>query len=52
MQVMQTLQAMHGAPPDDNILNQCKLCHLVAQFATDASGSSQPIQVVPSDGKI
>ena len=25
------------APPHDQIMNQCNLCHLVAQFATDAS---------------
>ena len=28
---------MQVAPPDDQILNQCNLCHLVAKYATNAS---------------
>ena len=34
-----TLQTMQVAPPEDQILNQSKLCHLVAKFATNASGA-------------
>ena len=26
-------------PPDDQMLNQSKLCHLLAKFATNASGA-------------
>ena len=48
-----TLEAIKVAPADDLILNQCKLCHLGTQFATDASGASkcqnlQSVQVAPS----
>ena len=48
-----TLEAMQMALADDQILNQCKLCHLGTQFATDASGASwwqnlQSVQVAPS----
>ena len=32
--------AMQVAPPDVQILNQCVWCHLVAQFATDASSAT------------
>ena len=58
-----TLETMQVAPPDDQILNQCKLCYLdlVAQFATDASRALWPpnflltngrwMQVVPSGGQ-
>ena len=47
-----TLEAMQVAPADDQILNQCKLCHLVAKFETNASGviwwlNFQLMQVVP-----
>ena len=47
-----TLEAMQMALADDQILNQCKLCHLGTQFATDASGASwwpnlQSVQVAP-----
>ena len=34
-----TLQTMQMVPPDDQILNQSKLCHLVAKCATNASGA-------------
>ena len=30
---------MQIASPDDQILNQSKLCHLLAKFATNASGA-------------
>ena len=48
-----TLQTMKMVPPADQILNQCKLCHLGTQFATDVSGASwwpnlYPEQVAPS----
>ena len=48
-----TLEAIQVAPTDDQILNQCKLCHLGTQFSTDASGASwwttlQSVQVAPS----
>ena len=33
-------QAMQVALPDDQILNECKLCHLVVQFSTDAGGQN------------
>ena len=33
-------QAMQVAPPDDQILNECKWCHLVTQFSTDAGGTT------------
>ena len=41
------------APPDDQIFNQCKLCHLVAKYATNTSGTIwwsnlQLLQVAPS----
>ena len=35
-----TLEIMQMVLADDQILNQCKLCHLGTQFATDASGAS------------
>ena len=52
-----TLQTMQMVPHDDQILNQSKLCHLLAKFATNANGAIwwpnlQPMQVVPSDGRI
>ena len=52
-----TLQTMQMVPPDDQILNQCKLCHLGTQFATNASGAIwwpnlELMQVVPSGGQI
>ena len=61
-----TFQTMQVAPPDDQILNQSKLCqicnyykwrHLVAKFATNASGAIwwpnlQLMQVAPSGGQI
>ena len=31
-------QAMQVAPPNDQMLNEYKWCHLVAQFSTDAGG--------------
>ena len=37
-QVTQPLQTMQVAPPDDQILNQSKLCHLVAKYATKTNG--------------
>ena len=40
-----TLQAMQVAPPDDQMLNQSMLCHLVAKYAIY-------IQVAPSGDKI
>ena len=45
-------QATQVAPPDDQILNEC---HLVAQFSTDAGGTTlwpklQLMQVAPSGG--
>ena len=48
-------QAMQVAPPDDQILNECKCCHLVAQFSTDAGGTTlwpklQLMQVASPDG--
>ena len=48
-----TSEAMQVALADDQILNQCKLCHLGTQFATHASGASwwpnlQSVQVAPS----
>ena len=47
------MEAMQVVSADDQILNQCKLCHLGTQFATDASGASwwpnlQSVQVAPS----
>ena len=44
-------QAMQVAPPDDQSLNECKWCHSVTQFLTDAGGTTlwpnlQPIQVL------
>ena len=44
-------------PPDDQIFNQSKLCHLLAKFATNASGAIwwsnlQLMQVVSSGGQI
>ena len=50
------LEPMQVAPPDDQGLNQCKLCHLVAQFASDACCSFrwpnlQSVQVAPPDGQ-
>ena len=41
---------MQVAPPDDQMLNQYKLCHLVAKYATYKSGNY--LQVVPSGGQI
>ena len=48
-----TLEPMQVAPPDDQILNECKWCHSVTQFLTDAGGTTlwpnlQPIQVAPT----
>ena len=45
------------APPDDQILNQSKLCHLVAKYATNTNGfiwwpNLLLIQVVQSGGQI
>ena len=34
-----TLQTMQMVPPDDQIMNQSTLCHLLAKFATNASGA-------------
>ena len=47
-----TLQTMQIVPPNDQILNQSKLCHLLAKFATNANGAIlwpnlQLMQVVP-----
>ena len=47
-----TLQTMQMASPDDQILNQSKLCHLVTKYATNTSGAIswpnlQLMQVVP-----
>ena len=52
-----TLQTMQVAPPDDQILNQSKLCHLVAKYTTNTSGAIwwsnlQLMQMVPSGGQI
>ena len=52
-----TLQTMQVPPPDDQMLNQSKLCHLVAKYATYAGGAIwwlnlQLIHVVPSGGQI
>ena len=49
--------AMQVAPPDDQILNQCNLCHLVAKYATSASdailwSNLQLMRVLPSGGQI
>ena len=33
------MQTMQMVPPDDQMLNQSKLCHLVVKFATNASGA-------------
>ena len=43
------------ADEDDQILNECKWCHLVAQFSTDAGGTTlwpklQLMQVAPPVG--
>ena len=51
------LEPMQVAPPDDQILNQSKLCHLVAKYATNTNGviwwpNLQLMQVVPSGGQI
>ena len=51
-----TLEPMQVAPPDEQILNQSKSCHLVAKFATNAGGAIwwskfQLMQVVPSGGQ-
>ena len=35
-----TLEPMQVAPPDDQILNQCKFCHLLAKFETDTKCTS------------
>ena len=48
---------MQVVSADDQILNQCKLCHLGTQFATDASGASwwpnlQSVQIAPSGDQI
>ena len=48
---------MQIAPPDDQIVNQSKLCRLVAKYAANTSGAIwwpnlQLMQVVPSGGKI
>ena len=45
------------APPDDQTLNQSKLCHLVAKYATYTSGAIwwpnlQLMQLVQSGGQI
>ena len=47
------MQTMQAAPPDDQILNQSKLWHLMAKYATNTSGAIwwsnlQLLQVVPS----
>ena len=52
-----TLQTLQVAPPGDQILNQPKLCHLVAKYATNTGGAIwwsnlQLMQVVPSGGQI
>ena len=49
-----TLEAMQMALADDQILNQCKLCHLLTKFASGAISwpNLQLMQVVPSGGKI
>ena len=52
-----TLQTMQMALPDDQILNQSKLCHLVTKYATNTSGAIswpnlQLMQVAPSVGQI
>ena len=51
------MQTMQMALPDDQILNQSMLCHLMAKFATDASGviwwpNLQLMQVALSGGQI
>ena len=48
-------QAMQEAPPDDQILIECKWCHLVAQCSTDAGGRTlwtklQLMHVIPPGG--
>ena len=48
---------MQVGPPHVQILNQCKLCHMGTQFATDASGviwwpNLQLMQVALSGGQI
>ena len=35
-----TLEPMQVTPPDDQMLNKCKLCQLVAQLSTDADGTN------------
>ena len=49
--------AMHVTLPGGQLWNQCKWCHLVAKFATNASGAIwwpnlQPMQDAPSGGQI
>ena len=48
------MQLMQMAPPDDQIVNQSKLCHLVANFGTNVSGAIwwSNLQVAPSGGQI
>ena len=55
-QLCKKCKCMQVAPPDDQILNQSKLCHLVAKFTTNASGAIwwpnlQLMQVAPSGGR-
>ena len=50
------MKTMQMVPPDDQIFNQSKLCHLLAKFSTNASGAIwwsnlQLMQVVPSGGQ-
>ena len=50
-------QAMQVLPPDDQSLNECTWCLLVAQFSADAGGTTlwpklQLMQVAPPGGKI
>jgi len=52
-----TLQTMQMAPPDEQIVNQSKLCHLVAKYATNTSGAIlwpnlKLMQVTTSGGQI
>ena len=51
------MQTMQMVPPDDQIINQTKLFHLLAKYATTASGAIwwpnlQLMQVAPSGGQI
>ena len=49
--------AMHVTLPGGQLWNQCKWCHLVAKFATNASGTIwltilQLMPIAPSGGQI